>query len=380
MSIHRRRTGEGNVRFVVRWREGGRGGTNRQATFDSHRDARLFDGSIRRAQQLGQLASEVRGSNQLVSEFVDEWWAKYAIVHLRRGTLSTYVYVLDRWILPYLGSHRLRDVSRETIDGYVAAISAAGANPPTVNRTLGVLQGILRRAVEWRRIPANPVVGVPRLRHVRAQTIDARPPETVEAIRRVLGRDDAAIVSLAAYEGLRPGEIFALEFRDFLNDRGRPRDRITVERALSADQLSVTKSGRAREPELFGPVGRELAELYLARGRPALRSLAFPDARGGYHRRQNWRQRVWQPALAAAGVAYFRPYDLRHTCATLLVYAGWTVNEVAEHLGHADPGFTARTYQHVFRDARKRRGVTIEDAIQAARGAPMPLAASGVTA
>jgi len=276
MSIHRRRTREGQVRFVVRWREGGRRGANRQATFDSQGDARLFEASIRRAQQLGQLASEVRGSNQLVSELIEEWWAKYAVVYLRRGTLSTYVYVLDRWILPYLGSHRLRGVSRETIDGYVAAISGAGANPPTVNRTLGVLQGIFRRAVEWRRIAANPVVGVPRLRHVRAQKIHARPPETVEAIRRVLGRDDAAIVSLAAYEGLRPAEIFALEFGDFLDDRGRPRDRIFVGRALSADQLSVTKSGRTREPELFGPVGRELAELYLSRGPPAATVARLP--------------------------------------------------------------------------------------------------------
>lgn len=76
----------------------------------------------------------------------------------------------------------------------------------------------------------------------------------------------------------------------------------------------------------------------------------------GYLRRQNWRKRVWLPALRranpcpvceATGVdnercqscegtgtkAYFRPYDLRHTAATLLIYAGRTINEVAEHLG-----------------------------------------------
>jgi integrase len=44
-------------------------------------------------------------------------------------------------------------------------------------------------------------------------------------------------------------------------------------------------------------------------------------------------------------------YDLRHTCATLLVYSGWTVNEIAEHVGHTDPGFSARTYQHTLEDA-----------------------------
>jgi hypothetical protein len=50
----------------------------------------------------------------------------------------------------------------------------------------------------------------------------------------------------------------------------------------------------------------------------------------------------------------------------LLIYEGRTVNEVAEHLGHADPGFTARTYAHIFKDARARRGVLIEAAIRTA--------------
>jgi integrase len=83
--------------------------------------------------------------------------------------------------------------------------------------------------------------------------------------------------------------------------------------------------------------------------------LVFPDSEGGHVRRHNWRRRVWIPALERGGIPYIRSYDLRHTCATLLLYEGRTLNEVAEHLGHADPGFTARTYAHVMRDASRRR-------------------------
>ncbi len=133
--------------------------------------------------------------------------------------------------------------------------------------------------------------------------------------------------------------------------------------------MSTPKSQRAREPELFKPVARELVELYLARGHPDPTTLVFPDSTGGHLRRQNWRRRVWIPALETAGVAYFRSYDLRHTCATLLLHEGHTLNEVAEHLGHADPGFTARTYAHVMRDASHRRRVPITEAIRRARAA-----------
>lgn len=374
--IQKRRTKGGEDRWVVRWYEAGRAGARRTRTFDREKDAVRFETAVRRAQQLGQLASEVIGSEQLLEEFIDEWWDKYATAYLRPGTLATYAAPLDVWIVPYLGKLRLRDISRETVDAWVAGMQKKGAGAPTINRALGVLQGIFRRAVEWRRVAANPVAGAPRLAHARSSAIEARTPELVERIRGKLGRADAALVSVLAYQGLRPGEAFALEWRDLLDHAGRPRKRIQVRRALSDRTLAATKSGREREPELFAPVAAELAELYLAGGRPPLRSLVFPDTAGGHLRRQNWRNRVWKPALekVQADLAKhgqelqpFRPYDLRHTCATLLIYEGRTVNEVAQHLGHADPGMTARVYTHTFDDARKRRRVPIQEAIRRAR-------------
>jgi Phage integrase family len=132
----------------------------------------------------------------------------------------------------------------------------------------------------------------------------------------------------------------------------------------SSARSPATRSRRpSREPELFTPVARELVELYLARGRPDPGTLVFPDSHGGHLLRRNWRRRVWIPALERAGVPYFRSYDLRHTCATLLLYEGRTLNEVPEHLGHAEPGFTARTYAHVMGDAPRRRRITISEAI-----------------
>ena len=391
MSIAARKASDGRTRYIVRYYENGRRGAKRQRTFDRRADAERFETEIRRRRQLGQLAAEVLGSDQTVHDFIREWWENHALVQLAPGTLTSYAHVLDKWIVPYLGQLRLRDISRETIDGYRATLLRAGAGAPTVNRTLAILQGVLARAVEWRRIAANPAAGVRKLAHVRDAAIDARTPEEVEAIRAVVRPGDTALVSVLAYEGLRPAEAFALEWRDVLDERGLPRGRLRVERALSDGQVSTTKSKRSRDPELFEPVAKELAELYLRLGRPDRRTLVFPDGRGGHLRRQNWRRRVWTPALAAAwpcascagtgtrrrekcddcsgtgSARYFRPYDLRHTAATLLVYEGRTVNEVAEHLGHADPGFTLRVYGHVYRDARDRRGTSVADAIMDAR-------------
>jgi integrase len=81
---------------------------------------------------------------------------------------------------------------------------------------------------------------------MRDAGIDAR-PEMVEAIRLQLRQADAVLVSVLAYEGLRPGETYTLEWRDVLDDAGLPRDRMRVERALSARTASTTKSKRYRE-------------------------------------------------------------------------------------------------------------------------------------
>jgi hypothetical protein len=40
-------------------------------------------------------------------------------------------------------------------------------------------------------------------------------------------------------------------------------------------------------------------------------------------------------------------HTFRHTCASLLFEAGRNVKQVQEWLGHADPGFTLRTYVHL---------------------------------
>lgn len=51
--------------------------------------------------------------------------------------------------------------------------------------------------------------------------------------------------------------------------------------------------------------------------------------------------------VARTSLPRIRLHDLRHTHASLLVQAGVPIKVVSERLGHAHPGFTMATYQHV---------------------------------
>lgn len=52
-------------------------------------------------------------------------------------------------------------------------------------------------------------------------------------------------------------------------------------------------------------------------------------------------------------------HTLRHTCASMLFDVGRNVKQVAEWLGHSDPGFTLRTYVHLI-DAGVGEGLTLD--------------------
>lgn len=54
----------------------------------------------------------------------------------------------------------------------------------------------------------------------------------------------------------------------------------------------------------------------------------------------------------------------RHTCASLLFDEGRNVKQVADWLGHADPGFTLRTYVHLL-DAGIGEGLEIDSEVKA---------------
>jgi integrase len=88
--------------------------------------------------------------------------------------------------------------------------------------------------------------------------------------------------------------------------------------------------------------------------------LLFASARGTRINPSNVMRRVLKPAAVAAGLGewvrtghgrradtWVGFHTFRHTRATGLFRDGWNAVQVQKFLGHADPGFTLRTYVHL---------------------------------
>jgi integrase len=76
-------------------------------------------------------------------------------------------------------------------------------------------------------------------------------------------------------------------------------------------------------------------------------ALVFPAPEGGYLHLENFRKRIWLPAVAQAGLAPLRIHDLRHTCASLAIAAGADVKVLQRMLGHAPAALTLDHYGHL---------------------------------
>ncbi|MGZ6669409.1 MAG: tyrosine-type recombinase/integrase [Solirubrobacteraceae bacterium] len=352
------------MRWRVRWRQAGRGSSYRARTFDRKSDALNFAADLRRRRQLGSLAMLDSGRITL-AQYVAETWAPSYRGNLSPRTRTLYGYLYDTHVLPQLGALTLAELTPEVIARWQADRLAAGSGPVAIRKALTLLGGILQRAVEGGHLPTNPARLVRKAPLPRRKEVRPLAPSTVELMRAASTPRDAALISVMAYAGLRPGEALGLQWQDIRDNTN------LVERAISLGEERDTKTTTHRTVRLLSPLATDLSEWKLRSGRPPGSALVFPSHKNepwtlpAY---QSWRRRAFRRAVEAAETTNARPYDLRHSFASLLLHEGRSVIYVARQLGH-DAQLTLGTYGHVIDELDSAARIDAEQAIAAARSA-----------
>jgi integrase len=368
VSIERvERARKGTV-YRVRWRDDR--GRKRSKSFDRKRDAEAFEAKVTLAKRRGEL-DDIDAGKQRLDDLLREYWRIEAEPRLAPKTLERYGNFRQH-IEARLGHVELRKLTPQRLTRFQSDLLRDGVGAASVRKTMTFLQGVLQRAVEWRRLSTNPVLPVRKIANPRPRAVRPLSPASVEKVRTHLlakGRlRDATLVAVLAYAGLRPGEALALTWGD-IGVRT-----ILVDKATSLGKLQSTKTGRTRSVVLLKPLAADLAEWRLAAGRPAADALVFPTRDGELwqrHHWQNWRRRIYAEAAEAVGINDPRPYDLRHSFCSLLLAEGKGPLEVAEQLGHS-PLMTLQTYGHVIDELRGRKKVSAEAEIRKARESSVP--------
>jgi integrase len=280
-----------------------------------------------------------------------------------------------------LGDRELAKLTPSILQAWLSdlSIKPTGRNKPlapgTVAQAYRTLNRVLSAAVDNELIGRNPLQGV-KPPQVPSEPMRFLSHDEVATLADAIGERYGALVLLAAYGGLRAGELIALRRKhlDLLR-----RTVSVVEQVQYLDReykVSPPKSASGRRSVAIPAFVATALEQHLERCAGAgPDAIVFSAPQGGHLHLENFRKRVWDPTVARAGLAPLRLHDLRHTCASLAIAAGADV-KVLRMLGHASAALTLDRYGHLM----PGQAETIADRLDAMARAANPLPSAEVVA
>jgi integrase len=380
--VNRRQHGEGSVyqrkdgRWVAAEDLGVRGGK---------RDRRYFygataDEAMKKRERFRDRRKDgftlPKGRQPYVSEWLLHWFHTTCKREVEETTWQGYKSKVELWTAPFFERVLLAELTEEDIEdwhawmeGQVSGKTGRPLSPSTIGQTHRILSECVRLAVARGRTPRNPVSNVT---PPPAALPDLEPPTAAE-VRRIMARcrtwPTGARWVLGITTGLRQGEILGLEWPQVKLDGDRPSVSVLRSAARVSGKGRVVKAPKSRSSRRSVPLSVEaVAALRAFRDGQKVRVIGgkgdvlFRGSRLGrpLHPRVDYAD--WHALLDDLGIPHYRPHDIRHGYATMLLEEGVDPRVVQALLGHST-GVLLTRYQHVRENMHDQAASAISRAV-----------------
>ena len=268
---------------------------------------------------------------------LDNWLKTQRIEESTRAGYASGVKFWKRFV----GNKSLRAL--KTSDILTAIASRPDLTGKTINNYVQVLREAVELAVNDGDLKDSPVAKIQPAKHQKA------PPDPFTRIEA-----DKILADLAAkhpgqaanfvdfwmWTGMRTSEIFGLRWANVDLDSGTA---LVAEAVVRGIQKDNTKTNTVRTVKInsvaLAAITRQKQHTYL------VGDFVFNDPRYGtpWVDERAFRRSYWTPTLKRLGIRYRRPYNMRHTYATVMLMAGMNHSFCAKQLGHSIEMFQ-RTY------------------------------------
>jgi integrase len=277
-----------------------------------------------------------------LAEFSETWYSENR-PRWRDSHADNTRCTIDGHITPKLGDKPIGTITRAELLAFRGELgklknkNGVTISASRINHIMTPLRMLLAEAAE-RHGFVSPFRNI---KPLRLPKVDIQPfsLEEVNKILESVRKDWRPYLTTRFFTGLRTGEINGLEWKhiDF------ERDLILVRQTIVKGKLENTKTdGSMREIAMVPAVRSALLEQ---------RNLMAEECRWVFGTRNgepinlvNFTNRIWKPLLRYLGLAQRRPYQTRHTAATLMLGSGENPEWVARTLGHVNTEMLFRVY------------------------------------
>ena len=274
--------------------------------------------------------------------------------------------VTNAHVMKALGSRSAASITTSDVEALLRDVAATGVSSATVNRTRSVVSAVFNYGIRHAGLEHNPVTRADRRRESKPGVPEFfYSLEEIEAVARamsdglhrdetrrergedeiLLDRQDSEAVRVAAYAGLRMGELAALRWRD-IDWQGSA---LTISRSMSAGIEGPTKSGHVRRVPMSDQTARALERVSQRGEFTDPGELVFCN-NWGRHIDTSALRRRYKRARDRSGARPLRWHDLRHTFGSTLAAGGIDLVTIKAAMGHADLKTTER-YLHAKSEA-----------------------------
>ncbi len=297
------------------------------------------------------------------SDYVQKW-LEYVHRKVDEVTYQGYELLAQRQIIPWFQekSTKLDEVSLPLLQEYIdekatkgRADGKGGLSPRSLRLHKNILYQSLTEAVKDGLIASNPCQHVILPKNVRYESHFYTVEQLNQFFEAIRDEPLYPLLKITAIYGLRRSEVLGLKWDSIDFGAGTMTIRHTVSKVTKAVEKDKTKN--ATSYRSF-PLTEEAQRIFQAAkaeeeknrrlfGRQYQESDYVFKWADGRSYSPDYITSKFPALLKKHGMPHIRLHELRHSCASLLINAGFTLKDVQEWMGHADIKMTANIYGHL---------------------------------
>ncbi len=299
-------------------------------------------------------------------------WLETARKTVDEVTYQGYEVLAKSQVLPYFDERKLRlqEVSRDDLQRYIdekrqngRKNGAGGLSAASLRLHKNILNQALKMAVKNELIPNNPCefVLLPKQQRYTSAYYTA---EQVQKLLDAIRNDPLyPLVRVTAFYGLRRSELLGLKWDSIDYENGLLTIKHTVSKVTKAVEKDKTKNASSYRSfqltEEMASIFRDAKQREIINRRLFGKEYQVNDYvfkwDDGHLFSPDYVTRHFSKLLTKHELPHIRFHELRHSCASLLLNAGFTLKDVQEWMGHADIKMTANIYGHL--DVARKKNI-----------------------